>query len=410
MPTPKLRFKDENGQAFPEWIKVPFTNIADVRDGTHDSPKYHKYGFPLITSKNLSSSGKIDFSNVNFISENDYLNINKRSKVDIGDIIFGLIGTIGRPAIVQQEGFAIKNVALIKPNVDLVNNKFLYQLISSDTFNKLLEFLRSGGTQKFVSLGLLREMNFFLPELEEQHKIAEFLSAVDEKVEVLEKKLEALNSLKKGFMQKIFSQELRFKDDSGCNFNEPWIGKKLNELVSFKKGKILSKSHLSDNGVPCVLYGQLYTSYKEVISTVVSKTDYNSKGLVYSSGGEVLMPCSGETAEDISRASYLPLSGVALGGDLHILYPSKEISGNILSYILNTVCKRHIARIAQGKTVVHTSSDSLGKIEIFFPKNLEEQRKIAEFLSAFDEKIEAVKRQVEAMKQVKKGLLQQMFV
>lgn len=92
------------------------------------------------------------------------------------------------------------------------------------------------------------------------------------------------------------------------------------------------------------------------------------------------------------------------------MYPSKEISGNILSYILNTVCKRHIARIAQGKTVVHTSSDSLGKIEIFFPKNLEEQRKIAEFLSAFDEKIEAVKRQVEAMKQVKKGLLQQMFV
>ena len=410
MPTPKLRFKDENGQEFPEWIKVPFTSIADVRDGTHDSPKYHKYGFPLITSKNLSSSGKIDFSNVNFISENDYLNINKRSKVDIGDIIFGLIGTIGRPAIVQQEGFAIKNVALIKPNVDLVNNKFLYQLISSDSFNKLLEFLRSGGNQKFVSLGLLREMNFYLPELEEQHKIAEFLSTVDEKVEALETKLEALNSLKKGFMQKIFSQELRFKDNSGCNFNEPWIGKKLNELVSFKKGKILSKSHLSDNGVPCVLYGQLYTSYKEVISTVISKTDYNSKGLVYSSGGEVLMPCSGETAEDISRASYLPLSGVALGGDLHILYPSKEISGNILSYILNTVCKRHIARIAQGKTVVHTSSDSLGKIEIFFPKNLEEQRKIAEFLSAFDEKIEAVKRQVEAMKQVKKGLLQQMFV
>ena len=202
MPTLKLRFKDENGQEFPEWIKVPFTSIADVRDGTHDSPKYHKYGFPLITSKNLSSSGKIDFSNVNFISENDYLNINKRSKVDIGDIIFGLIGTIGRPAIVQQEGFAIKNVALIKPNVDLVNNKFLYQLISSDSFNKLLEFLRSGGNQKFVSLGLLREMNFYLPELEEQHKIAEFLSTVDEKVEALETKLEALNSLKKGFMQR----------------------------------------------------------------------------------------------------------------------------------------------------------------------------------------------------------------
>lgn len=203
--------------------------------------------------------------------------------------------------------------------------------------------------------------------------------------------------------------KLRFKDENGSNFNEPWIGKKLNELVSFKKGKILSKSHLSDNGVPCVLYGQLYTSYKEVISTVISKTDYNSKGLVYSSGGEVLMPCSGETAEDISRASYLPLSGVALGGDLHILYPSKEISGNVLSYILNTVCKRHIARIAQGKTVVHTSSDYLGKIEIFFPKNLEEQHKIAEFLSTVDEKVEALETKLEALNSLKKGFMQRIF-
>ena len=407
MPTLKLRFKDENGQEFPEWIKVPFTSIADVRDGTHDSPKYHKYGFPLITSKNLSSSGKIDFSNVNFISENDYLNINKRSKVDIGDIIFGLIGTIGRPAIVQQEGFAIKNVALIKPNVDLVNNKFLYQLISSDSFNKLLEFLRSGGNQKFVSLGLLREMNFYLPELEEQHKIAEFLSTVDEKVEALETKLEALNSLKKGFMQKIFSQELRFKDDSGQDY-PPFRDTTIGEEGYFYYGKSAPKWSLTDDATtPCVRYGELYTTHKYQVKEIHSFTNIPVENLKLSKGGEVLIPRVGEEPLDFCKCAYLPFANVAIG-EMISVYNTNH-NPLFISYMFNATMKKEFAKRVEGGNVSNLYYYYLEDIKISVPC-LEEQRKIAEFLSAFDEKIEAVKRQVEAMKQVKKGLLQQMFV
>ena len=409
MPTPKLRFKDENGQEFPEWIKVPFTSIADVRDGTHDSPKYHKYGFPLITSKNLSSSGKIDFSNVNFISENDYLNINKRSKVDIGDIIFGLIGTIGRPAIVQQEGFAIKNVALIKPNVDLVNNKFLYQLISSDSFNKLLEFLRSGGNQKFVSLGLLREMNFYLPELEEQHKIAEFLSTVDEKVEVLEKKLEALNSLKKGFMQKIFSQELRFKDDSGQDFPE-WKTKCLGEISE----RITRKNSNSETDIPLTIsaeYGlvnQIEYFNKQIASKDLSKYFLLEKG-------EFAYNKSYSKGYDFGVIKRLEKYQNGALSSLYICFNVINQDCDFMMYYFDSLkWYKNMPEICQegarNHGLLNCSVKEFFTIELELPSSKEEQRKIAEFLSAFDEKIEAVKRQVEAMKQVKKGLLQQMFV
>lgn len=409
MPNPKLRFKDENGQEFPEWIKVPFTSIADVRDGTHDSPKYHKYGFPLITSKNLSSSGKIDFSNVNFISENDYLNINKRSKVDIGDIIFGLIGTIGRPAIVQQEGFAIKNVALIKPNVDLVNNKFLYQLISSDSFNKLLEFLRSGGNQKFVSLGLLREMNFYLPELEEQHKIAEFLSTVDEKVEVLEKKLEALNSLKKGFMQKIFSQELRFKDDSGQDFPE-WETKCLGEISE----RITRKNSNSETDIPLTIsaeYGlvnQIEYFNKQIASKDLSKYFLLEKG-------EFAYNKSYSKGYDFGVIKRLEKYQNGALSSLYICFNVINQDCDFMTYYFDSLkWYKNMPEICQegarNHGLLNCSVKDFFTIELELPSSKEEQHKIAEFLSAFDEKIEAVKRQVEAMKQVKKGLLQQMFV
>lgn len=107
--TPKLRFAGFSVG----WEEKKLGEVSDVRDGTHDSPKYHKNGYPFITSKNLRSDGTIDLENVSLISAEDFKKVNKRSKVDQGDILFGMIGTIGNPAIVKDCNFAIKNVALI---------------------------------------------------------------------------------------------------------------------------------------------------------------------------------------------------------------------------------------------------------------------------------------------------------
>ena len=113
------------------WKLEPLGSICDVRDGTHDSPKYVEEGYPLLTSKNFSS-GRIDFSKAQNISTNDYEKINKRSKVDVGDIIMPMIGTIGSPVVVEKEpNFAIKNVALIKcPNKN-INAKYIKLVLES---------------------------------------------------------------------------------------------------------------------------------------------------------------------------------------------------------------------------------------------------------------------------------------
>jgi type I restriction enzyme S subunit len=199
----KLRFKKADGNDYPEWEEKKLGKISDVRDGTHDSPKYYDKGYPLITSKNLLSNGKIDFENISLILEEDYNNINKRSKVDIGDILFGMIGTIGNPVLVEKEGFAIKNVALIKEQNHL-QNKFLIHYLKSSLIEKQFYEQNTGGTQKFIALGVIRDLIINLPILEEQTKIANFLSSLDTKISQNKKALEETQKFKKALLQKMF--------------------------------------------------------------------------------------------------------------------------------------------------------------------------------------------------------------
>ncbi|MGB4800659.1 MAG: restriction endonuclease subunit S [Candidatus Saccharimonadales bacterium] len=138
---------------------VPLADVYDVRDGTHDSPRYHQDGFPLITSKNLKS-GSLSFEKLNYIKRSDYDKINERSKVDKGDVLMAMIGTIGNPIVIDDEPeFAIKNVALFKP-LKGQNSTFLkYYLMSGGVTRKMQADAR-GTTQKFVSLGYLRNFPF----------------------------------------------------------------------------------------------------------------------------------------------------------------------------------------------------------------------------------------------------------
>ncbi|EPR28581.1 restriction endonuclease subunit S [Geobacillus sp. WSUCF1] len=174
------------------WERRPLKDIADVRDGTHDSPKYVPNGYPLVTSKNIKN-GKIDLSNVNYISEEDFININKRSKVDVGDIIMPMIGTIGNPIIVdEQPNFAIKNVALIKFNNPLVVNIYLKYLLDSHYLDYILNKNKRGGTQKFLSLTDIRNMEIPLPPRDLQDKFSEIVKKIDSQKSILHKSLREL--------------------------------------------------------------------------------------------------------------------------------------------------------------------------------------------------------------------------
>lgn len=244
-----------------------------------------------------------------------------------------------------------------------------------------------------------------LPSIEEQKKISKFLLSIDDVMQVQEKELAALEEQKNGIMQKIFNQEVRFKEDDGSEYPE-WNKEKWGSIGQFLKSGNLSKSDLSEEGVPCILYGELYTKYKEIANVIHSKT--NTPCEVVSKKGDVIIPKSGETPEDISTATCIPYDGVALGGDL-IIFRSDCIFGSYLSYLIANKKKWEIAKIAQGKTIVHINDKSLAKIEIEIPC-LKEQQKISDCLSAYDEVIQIKKDKLEVWKEIKKGLLQQMFV
>ncbi|WP_368277292.1 restriction endonuclease subunit S [Lacticaseibacillus paracasei] len=184
------------------WEKRKLREVSDVRDGTHASPKYYSQGYPLVTSKNLTSAG-LDFSNISLISELDYKNINKRSRVDKGDILFGMIGTIGTPVMVHESNFAIKNVALIKER-EAVLNSFLVQLLKSPAFINYIRNENVGGTQKFLSLNTIRNFRFSFPTSKEQAMVSRFLEKIDSLIAATQSRLSSLELLKKALLQDLF--------------------------------------------------------------------------------------------------------------------------------------------------------------------------------------------------------------
>ena len=192
--------------------------------------------------------------------------------------------------------------------------------------------------------------------------------------------------------------KLRFKE-----FNDEWSTENLSKVVTFSKGNSLSKSDLDESGpYPCILYGELYTKYHEVIRKVFSKTNHNSGNVVKSKYGDILIPASGETPVDISTASCLLLDNVLLGGDINILSP-KNCDGRFISYVISNNKRKSIARVAQGHSIVHLYSENLKKIKLDIP-SLKEQKKIADMLELLDKKIELQIKKIEALKLFKKGL------
>ncbi len=189
------------------WKEKKLSDLYDVRDGTHDSPKYHETGYPLVTSKNLRG-GILDMSNVSFISEEDYNAINNRSKVDIGDVLFAMIGTIGNPVYIQEKpNYAIKNMALFKVPSNQSGEFLRYYLLNDNVLLKM-QIESKGTTQKFVSLGYLRNFLIKIPDLSVQQSIVTSLDSLKSKVDRLQANYEKISqecdALKQAILRQVF--------------------------------------------------------------------------------------------------------------------------------------------------------------------------------------------------------------
>lgn len=193
------------------WVTRKMGDIYDVRDGTHDSPKFYDSGYPLVTSKNLKRNG-LDLTSVKYISEDDYNKINQRSAVNFGDILFAMIGTIGNPVLVETSpDYAIKNTALFKVPNDQSSEFLRYYLSAEMTLSKMKREA-NGTTQKFVGLGYLRSFGIALPDLETQQRVVDELDKLSVETQRLEalyqRKLEALDELKQSLLHQAFNSEL----------------------------------------------------------------------------------------------------------------------------------------------------------------------------------------------------------
>lgn len=244
----------------------------------------------------------------------------------------------------------------------------------------------------------------------EQSKIGSYFQSLDNLITLHQRKCESLKKVKKSMLQKMFPKngasvpEIRF-----AGFTGDWERRKLGEVAEFSKGNGYSKGDLCPVGTPIILYGRLYTKYETVIKEVDTFV-MPKEGSVYSKGGEVIVPASGETAEDIARAATVENAGILLGGDLNVVTPNKDINSAFLALsISNGEPQKELAKKAQGKSVVHIHNKEIKGLDIGFPER-EEQEKISTYFQSLDNLITLHQRKVEKLKEIKKSMLQKMFV
>lgn len=298
------------------------------------------------------------------------------------------------------------NAILLKTDED---KYFVFTLLTTDGFqNQLFENVGSSGQPKFNKTDL-KSIAFTMTSIEEQKKIGEIFHQLDNLITLHQHKCEETKTLKKYMLQKMFPQngtnipEIRFE-----GFTDAWEQRKLGEVAEFSKGNGYSKGDLIGVGTPIILYGRLYTKYETIIRDVDTFVSPKS-GSVYSKGGEVIVPASGETSEDIARAATVENAGVLLGGDLNIISPNNNINSAFLALsISNGAPQRELAKKAQGKSVVHIHNEEIKALDFFSPSK-PEQDKITSYFSSIDYLIALHQRKYEQLLDIKKFMLQNMF-
>ena len=409
---PRLRFPEfrEAGA----WEVKELGEIASISNGLTADQSGDSNGLKVTRIETISE-GCIDISKVGYI---DRIEGVERFGLRIGDILFSHINSqshIGKTALVEEDFDLYHGMNLLRLQVDKTENnpRFTYYLLNTEFFRKSVQ-ARSNQAVNQASINQTEVGNsqIAVPSAKEQQKIAHCLSSLDEVIGLQAKKVQALKRHKKGLMQQLFPAEgetttprLRFPEfrEAGA-----WEVRRLGEIGKISKGKGISKSDIKPNGaLPCIRYGELYTHYGEVIRDVVSFTDANPGNLVLSEENDVIIPASGETKEDIATASCVSVKGVALGGDLNIFY--SPMNGMFLAYYIRGNLKFEISKVAQGNSVVHLYTTQLEKLKLAVPPYPKEQQKIAHCLSSLDEVIGLESHKLDTLKNLKKGLMQQLF-
>ena len=398
MTVPKLRFKEFDGGWTKSTIQFFMDNnfILDQMDGNHGElyPKSEEFsatGVPYISATDFS------FGDVNFATCKrlpiERAKLFKKGIAKNGDVLFAHNATVGPVAILKTDlDFVILSTTATyyRCEATYLNNHYLKNYFESDFFVQQYFGIMSQSTRNQVPITTQRKLNIAVPNIQEQTKIASFLSAVDEKISQLTQKHELLSQYKQGMMQKLFSQQIRFKADDGSEFGE-WENSYIGNECKITTGNKDTQNKVDDGLYPFFVRSQ----------TVEKINSYS-------------MDC---------EAILTSGDGVGVGKNYHYmngkfdfhqrvycLYEfSERLIGRYLYIYFSNYFYDRVKRLSAKNSVDSVRMDMISKMEIKLPC-LEEQTKIANFLSAIDQKIEVVAQQIEQAKTWKTGLLQQMFV
>ena len=286
-----------------------------------------------------------------------------------------------------------------------LDQRLLRQWFSGHRFEQYVKKVQTETAVPHISPADIREFPILLPPLQEQLRIAEILTAWDSSIETVDKLIQNSEAQKKGLMQRLLTGECRLP-----GFNRPWVAKTVNAIGAFRKGNGLKRDDIQNHGLPCILYGDLYTKYEYVARTV---TSFISATLAESSQpirkGDLLFTVSGETADEIGKCvAYLGDPVAYAGGDLLIQSPTNDDS-EFLGYLLNhESIIRQKARLAQGHSVVHINAKSLGSIPLKLPDR-DEQRAVASILSLAHRTIKNYVLQRRQLADQKEALMQRLL-
>ena len=442
---PLIRFKGFEE----EWEEIRLGDFGDFKsNGVDKTVKEKELPINLLNYMDVYNQRHISVENCNELMQVTATDrqIKENNVVD-GDVFFTPSSEtpedIGHVSVIEE---TLPNTCYsyhlmrYRPKENVFYKIFPKYSFASDYMRKQLVF-EAQGVQRFVlSKDSFENLVAKKPSISEQQKIGSFFKELDDLIGAKEEELQKLRQLKSALLDAMFpngdsenttgvnrgrqmlnniitnypqlavrshsanTPRLRFR-----GFTAPWEKKKLSTECNFSKGRGYSKSDIQSSGIPLLLYGTMYTDYK----TAINKTDlYSSfkEGALLSNGYEVVVPASGETTEDIARASAIERGGIIIGGDLNVIYPNKSISPYFLALELtHGASHKHLTKKAQGISVVHLHNSDIQDLRITIP-SLPEQQLIGNFFRSQDENISATEQQISKLKTMKQACLQQMFV
>ena len=393
---PHLRFPEFHG----EWEEHGLSEYLDFKNGLNPDSKRFGKGIKFISVMDILNNPVITYDCIRASVQATDAEMSSFS-VEYGDILFQrsseTLEDVGRANVYIDDKVAVFGGFVIRGKKKANYNPLFFRYLLSSPYARKRIIPMGAGAQHFnIGQEGLSKVLLNFPSIEEQTKIASLLHLLDERIATQSKLIEDLKKLKSAIIVEHYRQTEKNEvcvADLGNHFN---VGN-------------LAKDDLSETGKPCIIYGELFTTYGELISQIESHTN-KTEGMILSKKGDLLFPSS-TTVDAVSliAPSVINVDNVILGGDMFGIHINHNYNTQYLSYYFNHIAKKQLAKFAKGSTIIHLHYTDIEKAKLLLP-SLEEQNRMAKCLVALDKKVSVEQNLLSSLTCQKSYLLQQMFI